>query len=57
MNFIVHSTGDETEFSGVEDPNTFLNSTKTKKITMEQAKASQKDFNSYLKHFEEEVKP
>ena len=49
MSFIVNSTGDENEFSGVEDPNTFLNNIKTNKTTMKQAKASQKDFNNYLK--------
>ena len=49
LRFIVSSTGDENDFSGVEDPNTFLNNIKTNKRTMEQAKASQEDFNNYLK--------
>ena len=49
LNFIVNSTDSETDFSGIEDPITFLDNIKTNKITMEQAKASQEDFNNYLK--------
>ena len=49
MNFIVNSTGDETDFSDVEDPITFLNNIKSGEITIEEAKESQEDFNKYLK--------
>ena len=49
LNFIVNSTDSETDFSGTEDPITFLDNIKTNKITMEQAKASQEDFNNFLK--------
>ena len=48
MNFIVNSTGDETNFSEVEDPITFLN-INNNGITIEEAKESQEDFNRYLK--------
>ena len=48
MNFIVNSTGDETNFSEVEDPITFLN-INSNGITIEEAKESQEDFNRYLK--------
>ena len=48
MNFIVNSTDSETDFSGVEDPITFLNNIKTNKITIEEAKALQEDFNNYV---------
>ena len=47
--FIVISTGDETDFSEVEDPITFLNNIKSGEITIEEAKQSQEDFNKYLK--------
>ena len=47
MNFIVNSTGDETDFSEVGDPITFLSNIKTNKITIEQAKDSEEDFNKY----------
>ena len=49
MNFIVNSTDSETNFSGVEDPITFLTNIKTNKITIEEAKASQEDSDKYLK--------
>ena len=48
MNFIVNSTGDETNFSEVEDPITFLN-INNNGITIEEAKESQEDFNRYRK--------
>ena len=47
--FIVISTGDETDFSEVEDPITFLNNIKSGEIAIEEAKQSQEDFNKYLK--------
>ena len=50
MNFIVNSTGDETDFSVVEDITTFLNNVKTNNMTIEEAKASQKDFHNHLKN-------
>ena len=49
MNFISKSSGNETNFSEVEDPITFVNNIESNKITLEQAKASQEDFNEYLK--------
>ena len=49
MNFISKSSSNETNFSEVEDPITFVNNTESNKITLEQAKASQEDFNEYLK--------
>ena len=49
MKFIVNSTGDETDFSDVEDLITFLNNIKSGEITIEEAKESQEDFNKYLK--------
>ena len=49
MNFIVSSTDSETDFSGVKDSTTFFNDIKENRITIEQAKASQEDFNNHLK--------
>ena len=49
MNFISKSSGNETNFSVVEDPITFINNIESNKITLEQANASQEDFNEYLK--------
>ena len=49
MNFISKSSGNEKNFSEVEDPITFVNNIESNKITLEQAKASQEDFNEYLK--------
>ena len=46
---MIKSTGSETDFSGVEDPITFFEDIKTNKITIEQAKVSQKEFYDYLK--------
>ena len=56
MDFIVNSTNSETDFSGVEDPVTFLDNIKTNKITMKQAKSSHEDFNDYLKLIRREKK-
>ena len=39
----------ENDFSAKDNPITFLNSIKTNKVTIEEAKASQEDFNKYLK--------
>ena len=39
----------ETDFGAKHDHITFLNNIKTNKITIEGAKASQEDFNEYLK--------
>ena len=39
----------ETDFSAKDDPITVPNDIKTIKITIEEAKASQEDFNKYLK--------
>ena len=50
MNFIVNNNGDETDFSEVEDPITFLNNIKGSERTIEEAKESQEDFNKYLKN-------
>ena len=49
MNFTVNNNSDETDFSEVEDPITFLNNVKSDEITIEEAKESQEDFNKYLK--------
>ena len=49
MNFIVNSTGDETDFSEVENRITFLNNIKSGEITTEETKGSQDGFNKYLK--------
>ena len=49
MNFISKSSGNETNFSEVEDPITFINNIESNKTTLEQAKTSQEDFNEYLK--------
>ena len=46
---MIKSTGSETDFSGVEGPITFFEDIKTNKITIEQAKVSQKEFYDYLK--------
>ena len=40
----------ETDFSAKDDPITFPNNIKTSKITIKEAKPSQKDFNKYLKN-------
>ena len=45
MNFIVNSTGNETDFSEKDDPISFLNKIKSNKTTLEEAKASQNDFS------------
>ena len=49
MNFIVNSTGNETDFSEVENPITFFSKIKSGETTIEEAKESQEDFNNYLK--------
>ena len=56
MNFIVSSTDSETDFSGVKDSTTFFNDIKENRITIEQAKASQEDFNNHLKTIRREKK-
>ena len=49
LKYFIERSGMETGFSAKEDPITFLNNVKTNKITIEEAKASQEDFNKYLK--------
>ena len=49
LNFIVNSTGDETDFSEVEDPITLLDNIKSDEITIEKAKDLQEGFNKQLK--------
>ena len=56
MNFIVNSTDSETDSSGVKDSTKFFNDIKENRITIEQAKASQEDFNNYLKTIRREKK-
>ena len=56
MNFIVNSTDSETDSSGVNDSTKFFNDIKENRITIEQAKASQEDFNNYLKTIRREKK-
>ena len=57
MNFTVNNNSDETDFSEVEDPITFLNNVKSDEITIEEAKESQEDFNKYLKKIRRGKKP
>ena len=47
--FTIISTGKTINFSKKDDPLTFLNKIKKRKITIEEAKESHKDFNRYLK--------
>ena len=49
LKFITVSSNTETDFSSQKGPLTFLNDIKTNEITLEQAKASQEDFNKCLK--------
>ena len=49
LNFIFQSSGDETNFTKVEDPIVFLNDIKTDKTRLEEANNLQKDFNEPLK--------
>ena len=49
LNFIVQSSGDETDFTKVENPMVFLNNIKTGKIKVEEANNLQEYFNEYLK--------
>ena len=49
LNFTVNSTGNDSDFSEIDDPITFLNKIKSNKTTLDEAKASQKDFHNYLK--------
>ena len=49
MNLIANSADSKSDFSGVEDLITFPDSINTNKITIEQPKISQEDFNKYLK--------
>ena len=48
--------GKTTDFSKKDDPLTFLYQIKKGKITIEEEKESQKDFDNYLKKYEEEIK-
>ena len=54
--FTALSTEKNPDFSKKDDPLTFLNKIRKGKITIEEAKESQKDFNNYLKKYEEEIK-
>ena len=47
--FTIISTGKTINFSKKDDPLTFFNKIKKRKITIEEAKESHKDFNRYLK--------
>ena len=47
--FTIISTGKTINFSKKDDPLTFLNKIKKRKITIEEGKESHKDFNRYLK--------
>ena len=49
LKYFAEESGLETDFSAKDDPITFPNDIKTIKITIEEAKASQEDFNKYLK--------
>ena len=53
LEFTTLSTGIKTDFSKKDDPLTFLlKNFKKGKITIEEAKESQKDFNNYLKRIQ-----
>ena len=47
--FAIISTGKTIDFTKKDDPLTFLNKIQKRKITIEEAKESQKDFDKYLK--------
>ena len=49
LKYFAEESGLETDFSAKDDPITVPNDIKTIKITIEEAKASQEDFNKYLK--------
>ena len=49
LKYIVKRTGEEFEFDKSEDPLAFLNDIKTGKISLEEAKNLQKDYNEFLK--------
>ena len=52
----VINTGEEFDFDKSEDPLEFCDDIRTGKLSLEEAKNLQKDYEDYLKKYEEEVK-
>ena len=48
LKYTVISTGEEFEFDKSEDPLAFFNDIKTGKVSLEEVKGLQKDYNEYL---------
>ena len=48
LRYTVISTGEEFEFDKSEDPLAFFNDIKTGKVSLEEVKGLQKDYNEYL---------
>ena len=56
LKYIVKSTGEEFDFDKSKDPLKFLSDIKTDKISLEEAKNLQDDYEEYLKRCENEIK-
>ena len=53
--FTTLSTGETVDFSGKNDPLTFLERIRDGKITIERAKELQEDFNNNIKKYKKEI--
>ena len=53
--FTTPSTGETVDFSGKNDPLTFLEKIRNGKITIERAKELQEDFNNNIKKYKKEI--
>ena len=49
LNFIISSSGTETDFSELTDPAAFLDSIRKREISIEESRHKQEEFNRYLK--------
>ena len=56
LKYIVKSTGEEFDFDKSKDPLKFLSDIKTDKISLEETKNLQDDYEEYLKRCENEIK-
>ena len=56
LNYAITSNGEKFEFTESEDPLVFLNDIKKGKISIQEAKNIQKEYNKYLSLYEEEIK-
>ena len=56
LNYEVITSGDKYQFDGVKDPLVFLREIKKGRISIQEAKKMQKEFNKQLNFNEEEIK-